>query len=596
MSDSEAVKRFKEPKSILLGFLIGSSVAVLVWFVCVQILGGSSSSEAKTSTQEIDGASPATGSIARELEQLEDFERSFSGTASLYNAISIKDEIDLLDWLDESVELQSLADRHAVQSVIFERFSELNPDDALQHALKIPREDQSRAIESVFGVWSVSDLDSAIEAGSNLEPFLKHKALIAILKTRSDLREDLQLKIATQFDGARFVPQLMAERIAREMGGNPERAWNAIVKNEQSLVSRAGLLADLAGDWRQQNSERLIEKIVESINPGVDAWSSEKYVFLRYVVKVLARVNPQEIFDQASSLSHSCRDALMHAIAEEWAQSDPVSAFSTVSNYEQNTGYKNLTSTVASVWARSDLQALIANMESYSADLKLAGLEQAVIAIARSIPQEAISLMDELANQGLKISVIQSSFVKEWSMQDPQSATKWVQSRQESFGPGALDMLHIALVNLAPLEPELAMDIALRNLSEEEGRALDLEVVLSLVGTDLESAEALLPRVSKESKLSAVIWLACHLTANGRPQRALQLGDHLHESEKTNLFYSVFPTWAANNPLQMMNALDELATPAIRKIAATQLVQRQQSHPLLSHDQLKYVKSFLNGD
>ncbi len=596
MSDSEAVKRFKEPKSILLGFLIGSSVAVLVWFLCVQILDGPSGPESQTSAEDFDSLSPSVSSNALELEQLEEFEPSFTGIASLYKAISAKDMNDLLVWLDESLDIEPLGDRHAIQSAIFERFTELDPVQAFQHTLRVPRQDQTGAIESVFRVWSVSDLDSAIEAGSNLEPLLKHKALIAILKTRSDLREDVQLKIATQFDGERFVPQLIAERIAREMGGNPERAWNAIVKNEQSLVSKAGLLVDLAEDWMQQDSERIIEKIVTSVNPGVDAWNSEKYVFLRYVAKVLARVNPQEIFEQASTLSHSCSEALMHAISEEWAQSDPVSAFATVSNYEQNIGYKNLTSTVASVWARSDVQALIANMESYSIDLKLVGFEQAVLAIAQPNPQEAIKLMDELANKGLKISMIQSEFVKEWSMQDPQSATEWVQSRQESFGPAALDMLQIALANLAPLEPELAMDIALGNLSEEGGRALDLEVVLSLVHTDLESAEALLPRVSKQSKLGAVIWLAAHLTANGKPQRALELGDHLLESEKTNLFLSVFPTWASNNPLQLMNALDDLATPSIRRIAATQLVQEQGEYPILSHDQLEYVKSFLNGD
>ena len=596
MSDTETVRRFKEPKSIILGFLIGSSVAVLVWVVCVQILDRSSDSESQSSSQFSDESS-ATGNFpAGPLEQLQEFELGFSGIASLYKAISIKDKSDLLVWLDESMDIEPLEERHAIQSAIYERLTELNPQEAIQHALSLPKQDQLWAIESVFRVWSVSDLGSAIEAGTNLHPFLKHTALIAILETRSDLVEDVQLQIATQFGSERFVPQLVAKRIAREMGGNPASAWNAIVKDNQSLASKAGLLADLAEDWRRHNSKGLVEKIVESINPGLDAWSSEKYVFLRYIVKVLARVNPQDTFDQASKLSNPCSEALLHAIAEEWAQSDPVSAFATASNYEQNIGFKNLTRTVASVWARSDPHALIANMESYSIDMKLIGLEQAILAIAQPSPQEAIMLMDELAKKGLKISMIQSSFVKEWSKQDPQSATEWVQSKQESFGPAALDMLQIALVNLAPLEPELAMDIALENLSEKGGRALDLEVVLSLVWTDLESAEALLPRVSKQSKLSAVIWLAAHLTANGRPRRALELGDHLDESEKTNLFYSVFPTWAGNDPLQLMNSLDELATPSMRKIAATQLVQRQPGYPLLSRDQLEYVKSFLNGD
>ena len=591
MANAEVLSRFKEPKSVLVGFLIGSLLAVLVWFASVQAFGGSPSSDPQYSFQPVDESS-----VAQELESLEDFELSFSGTSSLYKAISTKDKNDLLTWLEESIHVESLEHRRAIQIAILERMAELDPIDALQHALELPRADQVVAVESVFGVWSITDLDSAVASGLDLDRITRYSALEAILKTRGELTEGVQLEIATLYDSVHLVSKLRNERIVRERGGNPGHAWNTILNDSSSLISKAGLLADLAGDWRRHDSKGIVEKIVASVNPGVDAWSSEKYVFLTYIVKVLAKFNPQEIFEQTADLSDPSREALLRAVAEEWAQSSPAIAFEKVSSYEQNLGHKDLTSSVANTWAKSDPQALIANMETQSADLKLLGMEQAVLALLQSSPEDAIDLMDELASEGLNISMIESTLVKEWSIQDPRSATSWVQSSKERFGPAAVDLLQIALGNLAPLDPELAMDLAQQNPPESGRRALDLEVVLSLARTNIEAAEALLPRISLQSRLVAVKDMANHLVSNDDHQRALQLASHVPDGQRTSIYLSVLTKWARNNPLQLMEELERLPTPAVSEIAANQLVKMHVGNPLLSSQQLEYVKSFMGQD
>lgn len=591
MANAEVVKPFKEPKSILLGFLIGSLLALLVWFAIAQLLDTSNNQESQYSFQPVEDSS-----ISSELEVVEDFERSFSGLASLYRAISTKDKNELSKLLDESVQIETLEDRHAIQSAIFERFAELDPVEAIRLALEIPRADRSESIESVFSVWSISDLESAVEYGLDLDRPTRHIALKAILSTRNELTEEQQLEIASQFDGVHFVAQLRNERIVRELGGNPEYAWNSILNDGKPLVSKAGLLAALALDWIQDDRNRVVEKIVESVNPGVDVWNSEKYVFLRYVVKVLAKSYPQEIFEQTATLTNPSKEALLHTVAEEWAQSSPAVAFAEVSNYEQNIGYRDLTSTVANIWAESDTQALITFMDTQSVELKLLGMEQAVLVFSQSRPQEAIDLMDEMASEGLNISMIQSNFAKEWSKQDPRSATEWVRSRLESFGPTAMDMLQIALVNLAPLDPELAMNIAQQNPPTSGRRGLDLEVLLTLSRTDLDSAVALLSKISIQSRLIAVLDIANRLVLNADPQRALQLASHVATDQRIGIYSSVLTKWAQDNPIQLMEALKELPTPAAKTIAANQLVEMHAGNPLLSADQLEYVEGFLNVD
>lgn len=591
MANTEVERRFKEPKSILLGLLIGSLLALLVWFAFAQVLDLSTNQESQYSFQPVDDSS-----IASDLEVIEEFERSFSGLASLYRAISIKDKNDLSKLLDESMQIETPEDRVAMQSAILERIAESDPNEAIQLALELPHPDRSVAIESVFGVWSVSDLGTAVEYGLNLDRPTRHIALKAILDRRNELTEEQQLEIANQFDGAHFVTQLRNERIMREQGGNPEYAWNSILNDGKPLISKAGLLATLAVDWIQHDRNRVVEKIVESVNPGVDVWDSEKYVFLRYVVKVLAQSYPQEIFEQTAELSNPSKEALLHAVAEEWAQSSPAVAFERVSRYEQNIGYRDLSSTVANTWAKSDKQALITYMDSQSVELKLLGMEQAVLFLSQSSPQDAIKLMDELASEGLNISMIETSFAKEWSKQDPRSATEWVRSRLERFGPAAMDVLQLVLVSLAPLDPELAIDIAQQNPPKSGRRSLDLEVVLSLSRKDIAAAEALLPRISMQSRLIAILNIANRLVLNAEPQRALQLASHVPNDQRTGIYSSVLTKWAQDNPIQLMKELGDLPSPASKTTAANLLVEMHVGNPLLSADQMEYVESFLNGD
>lgn len=595
LPSTEAVRRFKEPKSIVFGFLLGSSLAVLVWFAGVQVFDWSPNQDSQYSEQPNESSSSAI-STSRELEVLEDFELSFPGIASLYKAISVKNKNGLADWLDKSLDFERSDHRHAIQAAILERLAELDPEEAFQRAQSLPRQDQAGAIESVLRVWSISDLDAAVKAATKLDQLLKPTALLTILETRTELTEDVQLELATQLDGDHLVPQLKAERIALEMGENPEQAWNAIVNDGGSLISRASLLADLARDWRLQDDQEIIRKIVESVDPGVNVWSSEKYVLLRYIVKMLAKSNPHEIFEQTSKLSNPSSAALLHAIAEEWALSDHAAAFAAVSNHEQEFGYTKLTSTVARVWARKNPQEILDAMDSYFEDSKLIGIEQAVLAISQKDPHEAIKLLENLADEGVKTSMIEVSFLMDWSKRDAKSALDWVLPNMENPDPAAMNKLQVVLENLVAVDPELAMNIALQHPAETGRSGLDAAVLRALIRIDVDSTLSLLPDVSTQSKTMTVPYLAAHLTSNGRPQRALELAIHLPDSQRAALYDSVIKTWVLTNPIELMRVLEDLPTPAVSKMAASQLVQGHESNPLLSQDQLDLVKSFLNGD
>ena len=120
-------------------------------------------------------------------------------------------------------------------------------------------------------------------------------------------------------------------------------------------------------------------------------------------------------------------------------------------------------------------------MDSYFEDSKLIGIEQAVLAISQRDPHEAIKLLENLADEGVKISMIEVSFLMDWSKRDAKSALDWVLPIMENPDPAAMNKLQVVLENLVAVDPEVAMNIALQHPAETGRSGLDAAVLRALI-------------------------------------------------------------------------------------------------------------------
>ena len=370
-------------------------------------------------------------STAFDLHELTESVSGFELTATLYSLLVTKSESELMGVLQQSASIESGLTRRTVQSVVFERLTDIDPNMALQHALDLQGQNRIETIETVFRAWALSDLDSAVDAGVELsEPFTR-TALRTVMRTRNDLSDEMREEVRLRAGFSESIQQAIAVEQTWLLSASPENAWNAAIGDGKQLSSRIGLLANIAEVWWKQDSEDLLQKIVDSTSPASDHWWTDKMIVLRLIAQGLAEHAPQEVFDQAANLSGQSRDALMHSVAEHWTRFDSHAALSATALYESNIRRKNLTRVVAQTWARKNPYELISASRSLEEAVQKIALEEAVLAVGRADRDKAINLLQDAENRGLDTTTIVSTFFTEWTREDPGATIQWILTNDE---------------------------------------------------------------------------------------------------------------------------------------------------------------------
>ena len=113
-----------------------------------------------------------------------------------------------------------------------------------------------------------------------------------------------------------FIQTVISEDRTWLQTQSPEEAWYSVIGDGRQLSSKIGQLASIAEIWWRQDSEGVLQTIVESTKPISDHWASDTFVVLQVLSQALTEQSPQEAFDQAANLSEPFRDALLRAVSE----------------------------------------------------------------------------------------------------------------------------------------------------------------------------------------------------------------------------------------------------------------------------------------
>ncbi len=531
-----------------------------------------------------------------ELDAFYDSVSNFELKATLYSLLLIKDEDDLLRFLKQSTSIESTIVRKVVQTLVFERLADIDPNMALRHVLDLPGQRRTESLEVVFQVWARSDLDAAIAAGIQLVHPLSDVALQTILLARNDLPETERRDIGLRFGDNFSVDRVIAEERSWLNTQEPEEAWNQAIEDEEQLTQRVGLLVSIAEDWWLQDSEGFLEKVVDSIKFNSDHWSSDEYVVLRLLVQALAEHSPQGIFDQAVNLDAPCKDALLYAIVQHWSRVDPSAALNTSSTYETDDRRKTLTRLAAQTWARSSPHEVLVVSSSLAKPLAEIAMEEAILSIGRVDRDESLRLLLDAQSRGFDWTNLVSTFFSDWTKEDPQATIQWILTNEEMENHERERILKVVVGSLASNDYSLALELAMSQHSDRAVFDLETTLIRTLARTDIEVAISLLPRIRPVSKLTSISLIGGTLVHTNRPQRALELGDLLTENQRLDYYTGLFHQWALYNPKQLMESISSLATNDLKTAASRALIQTHGSNPVLSFKELDNVKKYLEDN
>ena len=513
----------------------------------------------------------------------------FEQNNALYSTISSASVGDLRDWWIQSKNIEQRSHREIAQDAILRHLTVKNPQEALRYLEDVSIFESDALLRTVFSEWSISQLDEAIEVATTLSVPRRKVALQAILETRDDLSEGDLRSIAKQLDGEDIYLKLVSNTKASKSIAEPKESWNILLNDDVDDVLQLESLATVAEAWRAQIGFDVLATIFLEVD---DYWIQH------HLLEAIAQIDPAGALDYSLKIREENEQSyLPHRILRMWARTDAQEALAAVSTFAPSALTSDFENEIARTWAQTKPNEMIANIEAISEENRVWPLMEAFSNIAKQDPKDALAKLSMVENFVGNTSTIIDSIVREWSNQEPETATDWVLNNYTMEDPQRGALLESVLRSLARQNPTRAFELAIEQPAQRRGLGLDYLVIREITRQgDIELATKLLPRVNENSKTLIFGDVSAAMVREGQTNKALELGQELEESNQPNYYQRVMVNWASYSPKNLYESLEDLPTSSLKSKAAYQLITANRSEPVLTDEQIKRLRTFLSSD
>lgn len=525
-----------------------------------------------------------------EEDVLSGFESSFARSAHIYSILSDLRLDELLALFQQSRRIKRDSLRQDVQVAVVRKLSVLSPKVALECAQSASSLQRRRLIRGVFREWSQIDLNAATGAAKNLEDTDKRNAVRAILLFRDDLSANQRQEIAIQLGSEDQLLRIQSEKSALQMIDNPAKAWAHVISDDLKDSLQLDLLVEIGKEWHGQVGFEVLSNVLHSFSDPYD-----RQILYEIVAPIVAE-NPSGALDSIKQLSQAEREPLATAIFLSWMDSNPLTALQAVPNFETNTAVlDSIQKAILFKWAREDADGILNNVELVPDRLKLYAIETAIERTTLESPEKAIRQMHEMSEFLGNNSKLTTRIVTVWSRSDPSAASDWVLSNVKEGKAERRRLLSVSLRQLVLFDPQYALELALSEPLDENGRGLELTLVKELSSNgNTRSAIEILPDIRGASpRVSALVAVGTGFVLEDSPLEAIDLASQVPESYRWYFYGEVFRAWANGDPEQLLESLERLPSEHVRSWAGMQLVITNRSNSALTNEQIDYAKSFL---
>ena len=516
----------------------------------------------------------------RTLAEIQSLSTEFERTAALYELLRYAHADTIGDLLDEADNLDPDPAQRS-KGVIYARYAELDPVAAARriHANGVP---ESGFLDDVLATWAGVDLDAALAYVDTLEPESRRNAASVILRAREDLSRDAQREIAHRFS---LQEQLEHLQVAALADTDPAAAWQAAVATE-AYGMHSPKLWDIADIWLGKDPDGLFDAIGSLVNNRMrttlqqsmmSRWAMQDYDtalgwvlarppsrersnLLAAVAQASAGHSPDEMLDLARALDGKERRAIVVAVVNSVARTDPQGALGILDEFD-DPQMMNAASTALWQWAQSDAAAAFEWARAQNPSPQRSSLIATTLAaMVPTAPEHALALADDLEDGASRTAV--SSILMHWANLDPQAATAWLDTSPYREPR----MVSVMVSSYARQDPEAAFDWIMSQ-SVEVQRTAVASVVATASDESLSMAQRLVDRIrDPESKRSATRMLVMQWVHTSPPDAVRYLG-RLDDGQSVSLYKAVFARWSQFDRAEATAFLRQL--PASARDAAT---------------------------
>ena len=521
-----------------------------------------------------------SATMIKDTSLLAEHSTGFNRTVVLYTTLASAGETELLELLNNARAIAQSSVRQETIFAIAGRFTAIDPRRAMEVVNELPIAERDPFLAAIITEWSVTDLDSAVEAITHLERDLRLTALESIVKVRDDLPAAALRAIARKLGHPEYFAYLASHSKSTELADNPIAAWSVIVQDgldDKSQFESLILVAEAAIE--QQGLDALF-RLREPFADEIDY--NEKYFprikIFRQVVDALVKNDPRKTWAYIESGSSQL---LNETVGQTNLRNQDVTS-------QRDRAF--MTDTVQQLllksWAIMDPVMVIDRIEQIPFHLQPLACERALAELARTEPERAIEIIPTLKHLGAAKTGTLDRIIENWAADDPSKALDWILSSIHVEQDSREELIKSALYELVLKDPKQAMRAA---AAEPNSARLEAFVLTELARFNLDTAFELLSKVSEPARYISTIWLAREAIKQGDTDRALELVLQFEESSNEEVnWFMFFLDWSSENPVQLFERLDDFP-PELRYEGAHALDYN--SEPELTQEQLDYVRT-----
>ena len=542
------------------------------------------------------GKSNALNDVS-DLEALSQLKSHFERSVALNELLQNGTLESLQAYIEQSKSISAIQWRNSVQQTIFQRIATRDPMVALEQIEEMPIEVWQPLIQVIFQEWSLANLDQAIEQATQLDHTNKLSALEGILISTEHLPREERRAIARRLGNEWLALEKIELEKGLELFEDPEREWNDFLShNNNNLDSldeaQYKMLVFIATAWIARDGIEVFAKIRESF--------PNQYPLLETVSSIVNKLFPHhpqltlEMAAHVEGIGHRQREELVSEILTPWAEIAPQEALEAVSRIDGRYLRRLFQSLVFETWAAHDAKTLLGLIKSFPADLQGIAQEKALIAMAKTTPNDVVESLSEITDRHSFLNVAEAIAIQ-WAQQDVFSALNWIEGNEQLTSVRE-HLMRSVLTELSKTDPQLAFQTAMTYPPDSKERGFEVEVVKTLAFRgDYDSAKSLLSQTRKGETLThayeSIIYAL--LREEEDPQRARDAVDlFLQAVNVDSVEYIGFMVMNISRkaPAMLFNSLDELPSEDLKREVASDLLLLNNSNGKFTEDQLAQLR------
>ena len=241
-------------------------------------------------------------------------------------------------------------------------------------------------------------------------------------------------------------------------------------------------------------------------------------------------------------------------------------------------------------WAEEEPYQLFGLADSLDQRFVSIAKHQALTAIARKSPQEAVALLAQVDNPAF-VRRASATIAAQWAMTDPKSSLEWYMNGERSERDSSLRFI---IERLVEDDAHGAFKIV-TNYPGEIGTHLTNSFFENIVHRDEGEATEFISLLDDDVRQIPVTMLGQKI-AKSDIHRALELEKHLPESDRKEYRDKIISAASNPDPFYLLENIDQLPGRELQAQAALQLLMRDKNVGLFSEKQAKNLRSRLDAD